>query len=199
LVLPILLFGMHSFAFNTYPVIIESSNVVKNNVDTIPQVKHVYRVDTTTIFDYETYEETVEISKTIIGDTIMVFDPDTYTETISIIPRNNDCYVILWGNRAFGGGNTNVSPAEIRKLFRNKSIKITPIQKECDKVTSWSGRITIVPTEADPRVQGISMTNSKVKEDLIKGAGYLNPGTKILLDKFIVNGDIELSMVLTVE
>ncbi len=198
LILPILFFGLHMYAFDTYPVMLNDDNNI-STIDTIPEIRHVYEIDTTTIFDYETYEETVEISKRIVGDTIIVFDKETYTETVSIIPRAHDCYVLLWGDRALGQSFA-VSPKEVRKMFRNKSIKITPIKKECEKVTSWSGRIIIVPLKADPRVQDISMSNSKLIEGMIKGDGYLESGTKIFIEKFVVNGDIELSgTVLTIE
>jgi len=255
LFLPLLFLGLQTYAFDTYNVINIPQEQQRQLLDTVP-----YQIDTTTVFDPDTYEKTFKYEKYVI-DTITVFDADTYEETVKferrlieegqinsdaqesressslinyntvkksiesikasdasmidtvvVVDKNtnkekeilvrikNDCYLLLWGGRSFGE-STNVSTKEVSKLFHNNSIEIRSIKDKCKKVSSWSGRIIIVPFgKKDVRVQDISMNDSKLKEAMINGEGYNAPGTKIFIEKFKVNGYVELSgMVLTIE
>jgi len=80
MVLPLLLLGLHMYAFKTYRIT-TLPPVNEAAVDTIP-----YQVDTITIFDSDTYEETVRYEK-FVTDTISTFDTDTYKETVTFERR----------------------------------------------------------------------------------------------------------------
>ena len=132
----------HLFAFESYPVISPNNRTIVS--DSLPQVKPIYRIDTISVFDYETFKETVTIEKTIIGDTIIVLDEKSGEETLSIVESTSSCYVIIIGNRAVAGEMV-VSKSELKQLLENQTIKITPLKENCGKVENWSIDLVIIP------------------------------------------------------
>lgn len=190
LIIPMMIIVMHIFAFETYVVNepLNKSNIVA--VDTIPQIEPIYRIDTTTIFDSDTYEARTTVVRHIVADSITLMDSDTKKEFVSVVPRTDDCYVFLLGNRAFGASSsTEVSISELANLLNKDNLKIASIEKECDKVSSWSGRVIFVSRNNDPQAKDLTMKNNKIGKVPQR---HIAVGTKIFFENFIVN-DIELA------
>jgi len=88
LILPLICGALSLFSFDEYYVPIEN-NTTSLLGDTLP-TKMITVIDTITTFDYDTYEETLEIVKSQqevieVIDTTTVFNYDTYEETLEIV------------------------------------------------------------------------------------------------------------------
>ncbi len=130
-------------------------------------------------------------------DTITIFDYETYEETVSVIERVNPCYTFFWGDRAFS--TSHKIKASTAKFLMKKKIKLDKtFHKECDDVKSFSCRVIFVPVKKDPMVIRISSDASQssfgdIPED------YLTPETKIFIEDIQVNDSQEYEgIVLTI-
>lgn len=99
--LPLMAVLFCAFTFKTYPVLQVD---MTSNLDTIP--KNLIAIDTVTVFDTDTYEETTtivtntEVLKEYLShlkysgktmsrkDTMVVFDYDKYEETVTVYDRS---------------------------------------------------------------------------------------------------------------
>jgi len=210
LILPLLLLGLHMYAFKTYRIItLPPDNEAA--VDTIP-----YQVDTITIFDSDTYEETVRYEK-FVTDTISTFDTDTYKETVTFErrvieegPINVDvekisdsnvdqCYILFWNEMSLHQ-DRQWTVELIKESLQGEIHLASIITDNCERVKSWSARIIVVPAVKDPQVQLVSLSDNKVSENLLND-GYLIPGTKLFFENVTVNEKEvkSLSSVITIE
>lgn len=183
LVVPLVVCVMSLFSFDDYYVPISENN---NNtvIDSIPKTR-VERVDTVVTFDYDTNKETVQLIKTKIEyDTISIFDIETYVETTSIIENTNDCYYLTMGDRAFSTTH-DINAKNAQKIFQ-ETIKFSIKGKDCAKVSSYSGRIVIVPKGKDPIVTSFSKERQSIKKGIIPEDYYIT-GTTLFLEELKIN------------
>ena len=180
---------------------------IRDRLDTEP-----YQIDTTTVFDPDTYEKTVKYEKYVI-DTITVFDADTYEETVKferrlieegqIIEEQSaheieNCYFMLWNNK--GMSSKRKWTTSLIKEFLQGEITIASVYDDsCDHVESWSAKVIVVPIKKDPQVQLISTTDDKISDKLFND-GYLVPGTKVFFENVKVNDIVQkqLNAVITI-
>ena len=204
LILPILFFGLHMYAFNTYYIVETPLGHQAYTLDTIP-----YQIDTITIFDYNTYEKSVKYEKFVM-DTVTTFDMDTKAETVTYERRiieegsiaddisdesdivREKCFIFFWNG-------LNLYPERqwtvelVRKALDGVVDIASYYTEKCEKVKSWSLKVIVVPEGKDVQVQFLSLDNNKVSKKLFND-GYLTPGTKIFFEDVTVNGKEEKSL-----
>ncbi len=211
LILPILFFGLHIYAFDTYRVVINYSDNQSILLDTIP-----YEIDTITVFDYDTYERTVKYEKYIM-DTLTVIDADTYEETVTVKRRvieegpipddTNDandiegdrCYMMFWNNLNLKAERQWTTEL-IKESLKGEIDFASFYTDKCKSIRSWSLEVIVVPVGKDPQVQELSLDDNMISEKLLND-GYLVPGTRLFFENVTVNGnEIEgLKSVITIE
>ena len=212
LLLPLLVFGLHMYAFDTYNVTIQQSENQVAVIDTVP-----YQIDTITVFDIETFEQTVTYEKYVV-DTLTIFDADTYKETVKVERRvleegiiNDEtldyknktikqCYVLMWNQKALMQSN-KWTVDEIKNALEGEVNLANIIHDSCSgRVESWSARCIVVPEEKDPQLQIINSGDPKISDKLFND-GYLVAGTKLFIHDVTVNGNKEevLSSVIIIE
>lgn len=215
--------SMLSAQYERDPIRIKSFDPLKYDVSLVvfPRTAKVVSIDTVTVFDSDTYEETVTVVKSeapidayfedrnnflthkyqnqeaAIVDTVVVFDYETYEETVTIVKRNNPCYSFSWGSNIFSGSHS-ISTEEAKSL-RTTNIKILMVGKDCEKVSSSSYSIVVVPEKKDPMLYAVKsdgkfMVGNRLPED------YFTKGSRIFIENLKINETVKLnSIVISIE
>lgn len=123
-------------------------------------------------------------------DTISSLDFNTGEWTEKVVDNTNKCYGIFWGTRY--NYVDKMTAKEAQELL-TASVQVLKISRDdsCDNVNSVEGVIVIVSEKKDPMLIKIKNDNFKIEPSEMLKLRMIK-GTKIYIEKFIVNGTEEL-------
>ncbi len=128
-------------------------------------------------------------------DTITVFDMPTYEETVSIFPNLPECYILSWGERYYRG-SVVLDKEVVRDIFYaepNVALNDSYARDhDCENPQSVTATISVAPLKGDPKSQNISPDHRSIHPDFISST-YLVSGTKIFVENILVNGQYPVS------